>query len=142
MADNKDFSNHEFTSEDLAKHVSKVTGQKSLRKRWYFLSQNNNSKKKKLYFKEKAIIRLRNDKIDISSVTTNGPMVFGFYPFRWAYAVYNSVKDYFFSRGYFTFVKTPLLEGTVKAAVNHVDKVRMRKVGEIDMNPVKTSKEE
>jgi hypothetical protein len=118
--------------EDLFKKLKKTAEQETDKNNHFDYTKKKN---KQIYFKEKAIIRLRNDKIHISNVTTNGPMVFGFYPFRWAYALYNSVKDYFFSRGYYTFVKAPLLEGTVKAAVNHVDTLRMHKIGEIDMIP-------
>ena len=138
MSDNNEYiKNEPKTDEDWAKYVENLKlDPKSLWK-----DKSNRSVKapplgkitdKKLYFKEKAIIRLRNDKVDISNVTSNGPMVFGFYPFRWVYAAYNAIKDYFFARGYRIFIKTPILEGTVKAAVNHVDTVRMHKIGELD----------
>ena len=64
--------------------------------------------------------------------TLNGPTVFGVHPLKWFYRAYNRVQDYFLGRKYYTFLKFPLYDRTVKAAVNHVDRMRMIKVGEVN----------
>lgn len=63
--------------------------------------------------------------------TMNGPALFGLHPLKWFYRAYNAVQDYFLERKHYTFLKFPLYDRTVKAAVNHVDRMRMTKVGEV-----------
>lgn len=63
--------------------------------------------------------------------TLNGPSFFGTHPLKWFYRAYNRVQDFFLERKYSTFLKFPLYDRTVKAAVNHVDRMRMTKVGEV-----------
>ncbi len=86
--------------------------------------------------KEVAVVRMSENGTDISSVSSFGPHLFGRYPLKWLYIMYNSVRDYFFSKDSYAFLRVSLYRDTVKAAALSEPKKLRYKVGELYKNGV------